>query len=230
MVVASIQVDAARADAAADQGAGPAVAVPAARQLASPPVTLGIPRIKVTNKLIGLRKQRNGTLAVPEDALRAGWYSEGFAPGDPGPAVIVGHVDSYRGPGVFNRLKSLRKGDVIRVRRSDGSLVTFAVRQVREYPKRRFPTAQVYRGDGRPTLRLITCGGEFDRRTRSYRSNVVAFADLVTRAPTKAKLKAPALKPKVVVKKTALKPMAPKKPAPKKVAKQPPLVPLLRLG
>lgn len=183
LVLASLQVDAARADAAADQGAGPAVAIPAQARKASPPVTLGISKIKVTNRLIGLRKQRNGTLAVPVDPQRAGWYSEGAAPGDAGPAVIVGHVDSYRGPGIFAKLHTLRKGDQIRIRRADGTLVTFAVTVVRDYSKRTFPTALVYRGDGRPSLRLITCGGEFDRRAKSYRDNTIVFAALVPNTP-----------------------------------------------
>ncbi len=234
LVLASIQIDAARADAAADEGFGPGVAVPARVQKAAPPVTLGIPKIKLTNRLIGLRKQRNGTLAVPVDPQRAGWYSQGAAPGDPGPAVIIGHVDSYRGPGVFAKLDTLHKGDLIRIRRADGTLVTFAVRVVRDYPKRAFPTALVYRGDGKPSLRLITCGGEFDRRSKHYRDNTIVFADLVTRAPAKARPKAPhpeQVAPKVAPKKVAPKKVTPAKVAPRKAApKRPPLVPLLRFG
>jgi hypothetical protein len=171
---------AAQADLRADQGRGPTVAAAKAPRAAAPPVTLGIPDLEITTRLIGLRKDRDGALQVPEDAQRAGWYSQGLAPGDDGPAVIVGHVDSYRGPGIFAGLKRLQPGQVIRVRRADGSLVTFAVREVKEYAKRDFPTEQVYRGDGTPTLRLVTCGGEFDRGSRSYRSNVVVFADLVS--------------------------------------------------
>ncbi len=178
LLVGSVQVAAARADLAADDGGGPAVAVPAMRRLAAPPVTLGIPRLAVTSRLVGLRKANTGTLEVPTDPRRAGWYSQGAAPGDPGPAVIVGHVDSYRGPGVFHRIDSLRKGDLIRVRRADGSLVTFVVQQVRDYAKRSFPTKLVYGGDGRPSLRLITCGGAFDRRSRHYLSNTIVFASL----------------------------------------------------
>ena len=178
LLVGSTQVVAARADLAADSGAGPAVAVPETKRLAAPPVTLGIPRLSVTSRLVGLRKANNGTLSVPSDPERAGWYSQGAAPGDPGAAVIVGHVDSYRGPGIFARLDRLGRGDLIKVRRADGSLVTFVVQQVRDYPKRAFPTALVYGGSGRPSLRLITCGGEFDRRSRHYLSNTIVFASL----------------------------------------------------
>lgn len=178
-----IRIDAARADAAADSGRGPAVVVPAVASRVAPPVTLGIPKLKLTNRLIGLRKNRDGTLQVPADPARAGWYSEGPAPGDAGPAVIVGHVDDYRGPAVFAKIKSLRKNDVIRIRRADGTLVAFRVQLVRTYAKRNFPTKLVYAGDRRPSLRLITCGGPFDPVTKHYLSNTVVFASLV---PTRA--------------------------------------------
>jgi hypothetical protein len=176
VLVGGARIDGARADAAADTGAGPTVAVRPVVRKAAPPVTLGIPRLGLTQRLIGLRRTRTGQLQVPADPQRAGWYSEGPAPGDPGPAVIVGHVDSYRGPGVFARIKTLRKGDHIDIRRADGSLVRFQVQLVRSYSKRSFPTALVYGGGGAPTLRLVTCGGAFDPVTRHYLSNVVVFA------------------------------------------------------
>ena len=180
LVVGLVQIDAARADIAADNGAGPAVAArPVVRHVAAP-VTLGIPTLKITDRLVGLRKQRDGTLAVPADPQRAGWYSQGPAPGDPGPAVIVGHVDSYRGPGIFNRIRTLKKNDPIRIRRADGTLATFTVTMVRTYAKRQFPTKLVYVADKRPSLRLITCGGEFDRRSKRYLSNTIVFATLKT--------------------------------------------------
>ena len=180
VLTGATHLDAAAADLAADRGAGPAVAVQAVARRVSPPVALDIPRLQVRERLIGLRKQRNGSLQVPTDPQRVGWYSEGAAPGDRGPAVLVGHVDSYRGPGVFARLATLRKGDLIHVRRADGSRITFQVRLVRTYPKRDFPTDLVYVGDGRPSLRLITCGGDFDERSGSYLSNTVVFAALYT--------------------------------------------------
>lgn len=179
VLTGAVQLDAARADVAADRGVGPAVVVRPVLSRVAPPVTLGIPRLGLTSRLVGLRKNRDNTLQVPADPQRAGWYTEGAAPGDPGPAVIVGHVDSYRGPGVFARLGTLRPGDRIQIRRADGTLVTFAVQAVRSFAKRRFPTALVYAGDGRPSLRLITCGGGFDPRSRHYLSNTVVFASLL---------------------------------------------------
>lgn len=108
--------------------------------------------------------------------MRAGWYSQGPAPGDDGPAVLVGHVDSYRGPGIFARLDRLALGDLVDVRRADGSVAAFVVTSVETFAKRDFPTERVYVGDGTPSLRLVTCGGEFDANAKSYLSNVIAFA------------------------------------------------------
>lgn len=179
LAIAGTQVAAARADLAAELGSGPVVPVPRVVAAVAPPVALAIPDLKLTTRLIGLRRARNGTLQVPQDPARAGWYSQGPAPGDEGPAVIVGHVDSFRGPGIFAAIDTLAPGARIAIRRSDGSRATFAVTQVQRYSKRSFPTAVVYRGNGGASLRLITCGGEFDRRTGHYRDNVVVFAAAV---------------------------------------------------
>lgn len=192
VLLGAARIDAAQADVAADNGAGPAVAVHAVARRAAPPVTLGVPRLGLTNRLIGLRKTRTGQLQVPADPQRAGWYSEGAAPGDAGPAVVVGHVDSYRGPGVFARIKTLRKGDLILIRRADGTRVRFQVQSVRTYAKRSFPTKLVYVGDGRPSLRLVTCGGAFDPVSKHYLSNTVVFAALAPALRRPATKHAPA--------------------------------------
>jgi len=109
------------------------------------------------------------------DGLLAGMARAG-RPGATGSAIIAGHIDSYRGPGVFFRLASLHRGDRAYVRRADGSLVVFRVTAVRLYRKDRFPTAAVYGPAAGPQLRLITCGGTFDPAVRSYESNVVVYA------------------------------------------------------
>ena len=164
------------ADVQADRGVGPRIPVAAVVPEVAPPVSLRIPTLDIDTRLSGLRKNRDGSLQVPDDAKRAGWYSQGPAPGDDGPAVIVGHVDSFRGPGVFARVGSLVRGDPVDVRRADGSFAAFVVERVETFAKRDFPTEQVYRGDGTPSLRLITCGGEFDASAKSYLSNVIVFA------------------------------------------------------
>ncbi|HEV2059455.1 MAG TPA: class F sortase, partial [Solirubrobacteraceae bacterium] len=143
-----------------------------------PPVSIALPAIRVESELEDLRLAADGTLTVPRDAARAGWWSQGVAPGDPGPAVIVGHVDSYDGPGIFLLLHRLQPGDEAVVRRNDGTSVTFVVDAVHQFHKDAFPTDIVYGPTPEPTLRLITCGGSFDKRTRSYDDNVIVFAHL----------------------------------------------------
>lgn len=175
--VQAVVLDGVRADVRADQGVGEKLAVSVVEQGVSPPVAITIPALEMTDsRLVGLRKNLDGSLQVPEDIQRAGWYSQGPAPGDDGPAVIVGHRDSFRGPGIFGRLDQLVSGDQISVRRADGSIVAFVVQGVETHAKRNFPTEAVYAGDGTPSLRLITCGGEFDAKARSYRDNVIVFA------------------------------------------------------
>lgn len=164
------------ADLAAENGAGTRISFVRARPHAAAPIAIDIARLGVHSTLVDLHKNPNGTLQVPTDFGQAGWYVGSAHPGDAGPTVIVGHVDSYRGPGVFFQLSRLRRGDVIRVRRADRTVALFTVQEVRTVAKRRFPTAAVYRGNGRPSLRLVTCGGTFDRASGHYLANTVVFA------------------------------------------------------
>jgi sortase (surface protein transpeptidase) len=120
----------------------------------------------------------SGALQAPASAAVAGWYTGSPRPGAIGSAIIAGHIDSVNGPGVFFRLRELRRGNLIYVRRSDGSLAVFRVTSVRTFTKARFPMAQVYGPVPNSQLRLITCGGTFDLATGHYLSNVVAFAVL----------------------------------------------------
>jgi hypothetical protein len=142
------------------------------------PVRLQIPRIGVASPLDRLGRAPDGTVQTPplRRAGVAGWYAPGPRPGDPGSAVILGHVDSQRGPAVFYRLRELRRGDQVTVGRADGSAVRFVVQRTEQYPKRRFPTEAVYYPTLTPGLRLVTCGGAFDRASGHYRANVIVFA------------------------------------------------------
>jgi sortase (surface protein transpeptidase) len=144
------------------------------------PVRVEIPRIAVASTLDRLGRARDRTVEVPSRWEVAGWYAPGTRPGDPGSAVILGHVDSKRGPAVFFRLRELRRGDVIAITRADGSSLRFAVDRTEQYDKRRFPTDAVYYPTLTPELRLVTCGGEFDATAGHYRSNVIVFATLET--------------------------------------------------
>jgi hypothetical protein len=140
------------------------------------PVAVDIAAIGVRSTLVPLTLDAAGALQAPGDYVHAGWYVDGPVPGAPGPAVIAGHVDSRAGPAIFFRLRELRPGDKVTVTRSDRSTVRFGVISVERYPKNAFPTGRVYGPTPDRALRLITCGGSFDRARRSYRDNVVVYA------------------------------------------------------
>ena len=143
------------------------------------PVRLRIPAIDLTVPLSRLGLNPDGTAQVPTDFQEAGWYRLGPSPGQVGSAVILGHVDSYLGPAVFFRLRSLRPGDEVEVRLADGVITHFVVNTVAMYPKTHFPTRLVYGSRGYSRLQLVTCGGTFDTQTLSYLSNVVVYTSLV---------------------------------------------------
>jgi hypothetical protein len=142
------------------------------------PVAVTIPAIGVDSDLQRLGRDAQGAIEIPSAWSVAGWYAEGVRPGQVGPAVIIGHVDSTQGPAVFYRLRELGKGDEIKVTRADGSVATFVVDRLEQHAKTRFPTDDVYLPTLEPTLRLVTCDGVFDRSTGHYRDNLVVFAAL----------------------------------------------------
>jgi LPXTG-site transpeptidase (sortase) family protein len=160
---------------------GPIVAPPQPSQPGSDasPVSLTIPVIGVKTQLISLGLTSGGGMQVPSSSQVAGWYTGSPRPGAVGSAIIVGHIDSRQGPGVFFRLPELRAGDQVYVERSDGTLVKFQVTSVETYPKDRFPTQAVYGATPDSELRLITCGGAFDAATNHYLSNIVVYATQV---------------------------------------------------
>jgi len=157
---------------------GPIVAPPqsAAPTPVAAPVSLTIPLIGVQTQLITLGLTSTGALQVPSTTSVAGWYTGSPRPGAIGPAIIVGHIDSFTGPGVFYRLSELKAGDRVYVKRADGTLVEFRVTSVQTYLKDQFPTEDVYGPVPDPELRLITCGGAFDAATGHYLSNIVVYA------------------------------------------------------
>jgi sortase (surface protein transpeptidase) len=144
------------------------------------PVSLSIPDIGVSTNLIHLGLTSGGALQVPSTTSVAGWYTGSPRPGAIGPAIIVGHIDSYQGPGVFFRLIDLKPSDRIYVRRTDGTLAVFRVTAVHMYLKEAFPTQAVYGPTPDAELRLITCGGAFDSSSGHYLSNVIVYATEVS--------------------------------------------------
>jgi sortase (surface protein transpeptidase) len=144
------------------------------------PVRLQIPAIDVSTSLVKLGRLPDGSLQVPKAWDTAGWYDQGPRPGQPGPAVILGHVDSKSGPAVFYQLRTLRPGDIVRVGLADGRTLTFRVQRIQRYPKDEFPTEAVYFPTLNRELRLITCGGDFDYARHSYVDNIVVYATLAS--------------------------------------------------
>lgn len=149
----------------------------------SAPVSVEIPAIGVDSRLLHLGKDADGAIAVPSltaRVSRAAWYKYSPTPGQIGTSVIEGHVDSYQGPAIFYRLGALRPGDRIVVRLANRVTAIFRVTGVRQYLKSRFPAKVIYGASNYAALRLITCGGGFDRATHHYLSSTVVFASLTS--------------------------------------------------
>lgn len=120
------------------------------------------------------------TIQVPpvSTPMQAGWYEFGPSPGEVGPAVILGHVDGDKQAGIFYHLHELAVGARIDITRADGRIVTYFVRNIDQIAKDEFPTDAVYGDTIEPELRLITCGGSFDRSARGYRDSIIVYATL----------------------------------------------------
>ncbi|MER7132495.1 class F sortase [Streptosporangium saharense] len=141
------------------------------------PKRLDIPSLGIEAPLMKLGVT-DGQIDLPpfDRPDTAGWLKESAVPGDPGSAVILGHVDTKTDPAVFYKLKQMRSGQVIKVVRSDGKVAQYRVDSIEQTSKERFPADKVYLQDG---LRLITCGGTFDWDKHEYRDNVIVYATLV---------------------------------------------------
>lgn len=140
------------------------------------PVWVDVPALDLAEPLLVLGVADDGTAEVPADPARAGWFAGGGRPGARGPTVLLGHVDSTAGPGVFARLGDLAPGDVVEVTVADGTVARYTVTGTEQVPKGRFPTAAVFGATAEDVLRLITCTGTFDRSARSYVDNLVVTA------------------------------------------------------
>jgi LPXTG-site transpeptidase (sortase) family protein len=142
------------------------------------PESIDIPSIDVEAPLMKLGLEKNGDVELPpyEKPKVAGWYSGSAVPGEKGASVIIGHVDTKTAPAVFYKLRQLRKGETVKVERSDGKTVTYKVDSIEQVHKDRFPTRRVYVEEG---LRLVTCGGKFDFAKGEYLDNIIVYASQV---------------------------------------------------
>ncbi|MFJ8564891.1 class F sortase [Streptomyces sp. NPDC093514] len=160
--------------------ADPAPSATAAPMPASAPVRVRIPAAGVdTSPVLELGLAADGTVEVPSvaDGDKIGWYTKGVTPGETGPAVLIGHFDTARGPAVLADVSRVRTGEEITVSRADGTTAVFRVRELEQVGKKQFPTAKVYGNTARPELRVITCGGELTDGHRP--DNIILYADLV---------------------------------------------------
>ena len=150
-----------------------AVAVPA---VGVAPARVDVAAIGLSERLIDLGLDASGAMEVPVDADDVGWFTGGGRPGGRGPTVVAGHVDSTSGPAVFARLDELVVGDEVVLTDVDGGVARYVVSEVVDVPKAEFPTARVFGAQPSDELRLITCGGVFDRGSGHYDQNRVVFA------------------------------------------------------
>lgn len=146
----------------------------------SRPVSIAIPALGVSARLVELGLQPDHQVQVPQTTTVAGWFKLGPTPGQEGSSVILGHVDSYTGPGVFFELRNLVAGQLVKVRLADGVIVNFAVVRVVQYSKSNFPDRLVYNPHSPPELQLVTCGGAFDHATGHYLANIVVYTRLLS--------------------------------------------------
>jgi LPXTG-site transpeptidase (sortase) family protein len=156
----------------------PPPAPPAAPDEVAAPVRIEIPSIDVDAEIVPVGLADDGSMEVPDFGLAA-WYTEGPEPGAKGPAVVVAHVDSRSGPDVFYRLKDLQAGDQITITRQDGSVGSWTVASQEQVDKDELPTDRIWNDTDQPLLRLITCGGIFDRGIGHYEDNIIVYADPV---------------------------------------------------
>jgi LPXTG-site transpeptidase (sortase) family protein len=142
------------------------------------PTRLVIPAIGIDTPFLTTGQQPDGSIQMPERYDIAAWYDQSPTPGERGPSIIVGHVDNWKGVGIFWRLKELKSGDTIAVTRSDDTTATFTVMDIKEFSKNDFPSKEVYGGINYAGIRLITCGGYFNHQTGEYSDNIVVFGKL----------------------------------------------------
>ncbi|MEV4603098.1 class F sortase [Amycolatopsis sp. NPDC049253] len=144
------------------------------------PTSVSIPKIGAQSSLVSVAVNLEGKISVPsvKTPMQAAWYRLSPVPGEVGPAIVLGHVDGDKKPGIFYKLKDLAPGDEVDIDRSDGKKLKFTVDHLTQVPKDQFPQDAVYGNSTKPELRLITCGGVFDHAEDSYEDNIVVYANL----------------------------------------------------
>lgn len=144
------------------------------------PTSVEIPKIGAKSTLVEAGLDANQAIEVPpvDNPMQAAWYKFSQVPGDAGPAILLGHVDGNKKPGVFYKLRDVKVGDEILVGRKDGRTLRFVTTKTEQVPKEKLPEDAIYGTTTEPELRVITCGGAFDKAEHSYKDNIVVYANL----------------------------------------------------
>jgi sortase (surface protein transpeptidase) len=151
---------------------------PAITPTVAPPVRIQIPAISLNSPLMELAVNSTDQPSAPPSYWEPGWYPASPAPGEVGPAIIAGHLDTYTGPAIFWRLSQVQVGDSILISRADGTTITFIVYKVQAVSQQDFPSQEVYGPTPFPELRLLTCAGTWNSAIGKYSQNLVVFARL----------------------------------------------------
>jgi sortase (surface protein transpeptidase) len=142
------------------------------------PVRIQIPSIDLNTQLTQLAVNSTDQPSAPPNPWVPGWYPASPAPGDVGPAIIAGHLDTYTGPAIFWRLSQVQVGDTILISRADGTTITFDVYRIQAVSQQNFPSQEVYGPTPFPELRLLTCAGTWNSAIGKYSQNLVVFGRL----------------------------------------------------
>jgi sortase (surface protein transpeptidase) len=146
----------------------------------SEPTHISVPSVGIDASVTSVGQDAEGSIEMPSlFDWTTGWYKYSPTPGQVGPAIIVGHVDTYKGISVFWKLRDIKQGDIIDIARADGKTVKFRVSGLKQFDQSNFPTKEVYGNLKYPGLRLITCGGAFNQQTESYTQNTVVYAFMI---------------------------------------------------
>jgi hypothetical protein len=153
-------------------------AEPGSQEERPPPVRLTIPGRGVDAPVDPVGVESDGRMTLPDLVDRVGWYRFGPVPGEPGSAVIAGHVDDReQGLGALAPLREATVDDEVVVTDAAGTSTRWRVVSRELIQKQALPLDVLFAREGPPRLTLVTCGGPFLPEFGSYRDNVVVVAE-----------------------------------------------------
>jgi LPXTG-site transpeptidase (sortase) family protein len=142
----------------------------------SVPASIRIPKIGTAAAVVPLGMDDDGMLDAPVDPDTVGWFMLGPGVGEPGNAILDGHVDWGGRLRVFGLLKTLRPGDEVLVTDDAGQTFRYSVTWTRLVDANAAPVDEIYAQGDDQELTLITCGGAFDQASHMYVSRWVVRA------------------------------------------------------